>query len=79
MSRVHLFRYIINIDALSLLAIIHILCHHGNRIGHGFEGVVKRWGMKGGPASHGATKWHRRIGSVGAGRVSTNSHHQMSL
>ena len=26
--------------------------------------------MKGGPASHGATKWHRRIGSVGAGRVS---------
>ncbi len=32
--------------------------------GHGFAGVVKRWGFKGGPASHGA-KMHRRSGSVG--------------
>jgi len=37
-------------------------------IGHGFQGVVKRWGMKGGPASHGATKWHRRVGNIGGGR-----------
>lgn len=37
-------------------------------IGHGFQGVVKRWGFKGGPASHGTTKWHRRPGSIGAGR-----------
>ena len=39
-----------------------------NRIDYGFQGVVKRWGMKGGPASHGATKFHRRVGSIGSGR-----------
>ncbi len=32
--------------------------------GHGFAGVVKRWGFKGGPASHGA-KTHRTSGSIG--------------
>ncbi len=31
--------------------------------GHGFSGVVKRWGFGGGPASHGAEK-HRTTGSV---------------
>ena len=36
-------------------------------IGHGFQGVVKRWAFKGGPASHGTTKWHRRPGSIGGG------------
>lgn len=34
--------------------------------GKGFAGVVKRWGFKGGPASHGAKQWHRRPGSIGA-------------
>jgi len=34
--------------------------------GKGFTGVVKRYGFKGGPASHGAKKWHRRPGSIGA-------------
>ncbi|GAB1598192.1 39S ribosomal protein L3, mitochondrial-like [Argonauta hians] len=34
-------------------------------IEHGFQGVVKRWGMKGLPASHGVTKAHRRMGSIG--------------
>jgi len=29
--------------------------------------VVKRWGFKGGPASHGVTKTHRRPGNIGAG------------
>lgn len=29
-------------------------------------GVVKKWGFAGGPASHGATKFHRRPGSIGA-------------
>ena len=38
-------------------------------IGHGFQGVVKRWGFKGGPASHGATKFQRRPGSIGGGAV----------
>jgi large subunit ribosomal protein L3 len=32
--------------------------------GHGFSGVVKRWNMAGGPASHGS-KFHRRPGSSG--------------
>jgi len=34
--------------------------------GKGFAGVVKRYGFKGGPASHGAKQWHRRPGSIGA-------------
>ena len=34
--------------------------------GKGFAGVVKRYGFKGGPASHGAKHWHRRPGSIGA-------------
>ncbi|CAC5419863.1 RP-L3 [Mytilus coruscus] len=36
-------------------------------IDYGFQGVVKRHGMKGGPASHGGTKWHRRMGGTGGG------------
>lgn len=38
----------------------------GTSIGKGFAGVMKRWGFAGGPASHGAHKWHRRPGSIGA-------------
>ena len=34
--------------------------------GKGFAGVVKRYGFKGGPASHGAGGWRRRPGSIGA-------------
>jgi large subunit ribosomal protein L3 len=34
--------------------------------GHGFQGVVKRYGFRGGPASHGSTRY-RRPGSMGAG------------
>lgn len=34
--------------------------------GRGFAGGVKRWGWKGGPASHGSMS-HRRIGSAGHG------------
>lgn len=34
-------------------------------IDRGFQGVIKRWGMKGLPASHGVTKAHRRMGSIG--------------
>lgn len=36
----------------------------GNTIGHGFQGVVKRYGFSGGPASHGSM-FHRRGGSYG--------------
>ncbi|XP_026155311.1 large ribosomal subunit protein uL3m isoform X2 [Mastacembelus armatus] len=36
-------------------------------IGKGFQGVMKRWGFKGQPASHGQTKTHRRPGASGPG------------
>ncbi|MBF0369247.1 MAG: 50S ribosomal protein L3 [Magnetococcales bacterium] len=48
----------------------------GRSIGKGFAGVVKRWGFKGGRASHGAHKTHRAPGSIGQcqypGRVFKN-------
>jgi len=37
----------------------------GTSIGKGFQGVVKRWGFSGHPASHGSTI-HRAPGSIGA-------------
>ena len=37
----------------------------GTSIGKGFQGGMKRWGWKGGPASHGSMT-HRRPGSIGA-------------
>lgn len=36
----------------------------GVSIGKGFQGVIKRWGFKGGRASHGST-FHRAPGSIG--------------
>lgn len=39
----------------------------GVTINRGFQGVMKRWGFKGGRASHGVTKSHRRPGNIGAG------------
>ncbi|MBF0625017.1 MAG: 50S ribosomal protein L3 [Magnetococcales bacterium] len=48
----------------------------GRTIGRGFAGVMKRWGFKGGNASHGAHKVHRSPGSIGQnqspGRVYKN-------
>jgi len=42
----------------------------GRTIGHGFEGVMIRWGFRGGPADvpHGTTKNLRRPGNIGCGR-----------
>lgn len=37
----------------------------GTSIGKGFQGGVRRWHWKGGPASHGSTS-HRRPGSIGS-------------
>lgn len=34
--------------------------------GKGFQGVVKRHKMKGGPASHGHSDWERKAGSIGS-------------
>lgn len=36
----------------------------GRSKGLGFQGVVRRWGFSGGPASHGS-KFHRRPGAIG--------------
>lgn len=38
-----------------------------NSVDRGFQGVMKRWGFKGMPATHGVTKTHRRPGNVGSG------------
>lgn len=37
------------------------------RIDRGFQGVMKRWGFSGMPATHGVTKTHRRPGNIGSG------------
>jgi large subunit ribosomal protein L3 len=37
------------------------------RVDRGFQGVMKRWGFHGMPASHGVTKTHRRPGNIGSG------------
>ena len=38
----------------------------GKTKGKGTMGAMKRWGFKGGPASHGTTKAHRTLGSTGS-------------
>lgn len=38
----------------------------GTTKGKGFQGVVRRWGFKGGPSGHGSM-FHRKPGAVGAG------------
>ncbi|XP_066049582.1 large ribosomal subunit protein uL3m [Chamaea fasciata] len=38
-------------------------------IGKGFQGVMKRWGFKGQPASHGQTKTHRRPGAISTNKA----------
>lgn len=39
----------------------------GKTVDRGFQGVMKRWGFHGMPASHGTTKTHRRPGNIGQG------------
>ncbi|XP_078038883.1 mitochondrial ribosomal protein L3 [Augochlora pura] len=39
----------------------------GKTVDRGFQGVMKRWGFKGMPKSHGVTKTHRRGGNIGSG------------
>ena len=50
----------VSIDSLKKGDLIFVT---GVSKGHGFSGVVKRWGFKGGPASHGAEK-QRTTGSI---------------
>jgi len=45
----------------------------GRTIGHGFEGVMIRWGFSGGPSDkRGSTKFHRKPGNIGYGREHKN-------
>ncbi|KAJ3365422.1 54S ribosomal protein L3 [Allomyces javanicus] len=37
----------------------------GVTVGKGFQGVMKRWGFKGQPATHGVSVTHRSLGSTG--------------
>ena len=39
----------------------------GTSKGKGFSGVVRRWGFRGGPKTHGQSDRHRSPGSIGAG------------
>lgn len=41
---------------------------YGKTIDHGYQGVRFRHKMKGGPDTHGTTKAHNRVGSIGRGR-----------
>nr|XP_018914189.1 PREDICTED: 39S ribosomal protein L3, mitochondrial isoform X1 [Bemisia tabaci] len=39
----------------------------GKTISRGFQGVVRRWGFRGQPKTHGSTKTHNRPGNIGGG------------
>jgi len=41
----------------------------GQTKGKGFQGVMKRWGFGGQPATHGTERKHRSAGSIGSGAV----------
>ncbi|MBF0175834.1 MAG: 50S ribosomal protein L3 [Magnetococcales bacterium] len=51
--------------SVDLFAVGQLVDVTGRSIGKGFAGVMKRWGFKGGKASHGAHKVHRSPGSIG--------------
>lgn len=51
----------ISADIFSVGDIIDVT---GTSIGKGYQGVIKRWGFKGGRASHGS-RFHRAPGSIG--------------
>ncbi len=51
----------INADIFSVGEIIDVT---GTSIGKGYQGVVKRWGFKGGRSTHGS-RFHRAPGSIG--------------
>lgn len=60
----------IAVDSFSDIGYVDV---SGTSKGKGFQGVIKRHNFAGGPKSHGATKFHRRPGSIGnfasSGRV----------
>ena len=61
---------------VELFPVDHEVDVSGRSIGKGFQGGMKRWGFRGGRASHGAHRVHRSPGSIGQcqtpGRVFKN-------
>lgn len=53
---------VVTLDALDGAETVDVT---GVSKGRGFQGVVKRYGFRGHPASHGSSKDHRRVGSIG--------------
>ena len=66
------------INASDILAVGDVVKVTGTSKGTGFTGVVKRWGFKGGPRTHGQADRERAPGSIGSGttpgRVYKNKH-----
>ncbi|XP_037935314.1 39S ribosomal protein L3, mitochondrial [Teleopsis dalmanni] len=54
----------LNVDHFRVGDVVDV---RGKTIYRNFQGVVKRHGFKGMPASHGVTKTHRRPGNIGGG------------
>lgn len=78
-----LFRFIITPDAALLPGTPLTALHYrpgefvdlrGNTVDRGFQGVMKRWGFKGMPATHGVTKSHRRPGCISGGAGKAKVH-----
>ena len=65
---------VVNVTSFSEGMLVDVI---GITKGKGFQGVVRRWRVAGGPAAHGSM-FHRRIGSIGMrqtpGRVWKNQH-----
>lgn len=66
------------INASDVLSVGDVVKVTGTSKGSGFTGVVKRWGFKGGPRTHGQADRERAPGSIGSGttpgRVYKNKH-----
>jgi large subunit ribosomal protein L3 len=54
---------VVKVDVFAVGEIVRV---QGTSKGHGFQGVVKRYGIGGGPNTHGNTK-HREPGAIAAG------------
>merc|ERR1711937_1053347 len=50
----------------------------GTSVGKGFQGSIKRWGMKRGPMTHGS-KSHRQHGSIGSSAAPSRASAAASL
>ncbi len=56
----------VRVDSLEGVERVDVI---GTTKGKGFQGVMKRWGFGGQPASHGTQRKHRSAGSIGSGSL----------